>query len=167
MTITDELKELYSSSGADVIVHTLEFNHTSWPGPFYIVRGFEDFSANLEDSGPVVVFQKFAFNIQGPNKDVMGSQTLKINVDSVSTELVDLLELAIVDTNNVPIEVKFRIYLESDTTAPQNDPPLKLWMRKVTVDNFKVSGQAELVNLANRVFPNVKYGPHFKSLLNI
>jgi hypothetical protein len=166
MALSDELKELYASSGDDVLLHTLSFNHPSWSSDFFIVRDWQDFTANLENSGPSTVFQKFAFSIQGPSKDEQGNQVLQIVIDAVSQELIALLEQANVDLNNSPIEVTYRAYLASDTTGPQNDPPLKLWMRKARVTNTKVTGQAELISLENRKFPNVKYGNTFQSLVN-
>ena len=165
MALSEELKELYASGGDDVILHTLSFNHPAWSTPFYLVRDWNDLTVNLENSGPSTLFQKFAFNITGPNKDENGTQSLQIEVDAVSREFVDLLELAIVDENNSPIEVTYRLYLSSDTTGPQNDPPLKLWLKKVSVTNNTVSGKAELVGLINRKFPNILYGNEFRSLV--
>lgn len=167
MTLSEELKELYASSGTDVILHTLSFNHVAWDSEINIVRDFQDFTANLEDSGPSTVFTKHAFNITGPNKDENGTQTLKITVDAVNQVFVDLLEQAILDYSNSPIEVTYRIYLNSDTTGPQNNPPLKLYMKSVKVNNQTVSGTAELVSLINRKFPNVLYGSVFQSLTHI
>lgn len=166
MALTNELKELYASGGDDVILHTLAFSHPTWDADFYIVRDWQDFTANLEDSGPSTLFQKFAFSISGPDKDVIGNQTLSIQVDAVSRELVALLETANTDTNNNPIKVTYRIYLASDTSGPQNDPPLKMFMRTVRVNNTQITGQAELVNLENRKFPNVLYDNTFQSLVN-
>ena len=167
MTLSDELKELYASSGDDVILHTLSFNHTSWASEFFIVRDWQDFTATLEDSGPSTVFQKFAFNISGPNKDENGNQAIRITVDAVSLELVELIAQANADTNNNPIEVTYRMYINTDTTGPQNDPPLKLWLRRVTITNKTITGQAELISLENRKFPSVVYGSTFQSLVNL
>lgn len=164
MTISDDLKTVYSSAGDDVILHTLGFKHPSFSSPLYIVRDWQDFTANLEDSGPSTLFQKFAFSIQGPDKNELGNQVLSIVLDSVSLEIIKLLEQANADLNNSPIEVTYRAYLASDTTGPQNDPPLVLWMRKVQVSNTKIVGQAELISLENRKFPSVVYGTTFQSL---
>lgn len=166
MAISEELKELYASSGTGVILHTLSFNHATWATPFHIVRDFQDFAANLEDSGPLTTFNKFAFSIKGPNKDENGTLALDISVDAVSRELIDLLELAILDTNNNPIEVTYRIYIDTDTTGPQNDPPLTLFMKSIKVTNKSINGRAELVNLVNRKFPSILYDNTFQSLVN-
>ena len=165
MTISEELRELYVSSGDDVILHTLSFNHTSWDTEFFIVRDFQDFTANLENDGPETTFLKFAFNIKGPDTDINGNQVMNISVDAVNRQLVSLLETAANDENNNPIEVTYRQYIASDTTGPQNDPPLKLYMNKVQINNQKIQGTAELINLQNRKFPNVVYGNTFQSLV--
>ena len=165
MALSEDLKELYASGGSSVILDTLSFSHATWDNEFRIVRDWSNLTANLEDSGPEVTFNKFAFNIQGPSKDDNGNQYLKITVDSVSREFVELLETAVLDTNNTPIEVVYRQYLDTDTTGPQNDPPLKLFMKNVRVTNTSVSGNAQLVSLVNRKFPNVVYGSTFQSLV--
>lgn len=164
MTLSTDLKKLYASGGTNVILHTLAFNHSTWTTPFYIVRDWQDFTGNIENSGPSVLFKRFAFSVTGPNKDSNGTQMLNIQVDSVSQELINLLETAVVDTNNVPIEVTYRVYIDSDTSGPQIDPPLKLYVRNIKADNLKVTAQAELINLVNKKFPSVVYGNTFQSL---
>ena len=166
MTISEELKELYASGSTSVLLHTLSFNHSSWDSEFFIVRDFQNFTANLEDSGPSTLFQRFAFTIKGPSVDENGNQVLQVKVDAVSQEFIVLLEQASADTNTNPIEVTYRAYLDTDTTGPQNTPPLKLWMRKVQVTDKAISGQAELIALENRKFPNVVYDNVFQSLVH-
>tara|TARA_R110000868_G_scaffold33755_7_gene122239 strand:- start:2901 stop:3407 length:507 start_codon:yes stop_codon:yes gene_type:complete len=166
MALSEELKELYASSGSDVILHTLEFNHSTWPEPLRVVSDMADWTADLEDSGPTVTFSRHAFTIQGPNKDANGGRYLAITLDNVSLSIMTLLNLAIEDLNQVPIEVVYRIYVSSDTTGPQNLPPLKLFLKKVTCDLNKITGRAEIVGLVNRKFPNQTYGPKFKSLFD-
>lgn len=165
MAISEELEQLYVSSGEDVILHTLSFNHTAWDTEFFIVRDFQDFTAKLEYDGPETTFLKFAFNIKGPDTDIHGNQVMHISVDAVNRQLVGLLATAANDQNNNPIEVTYRQYISSDTTGPQNDPPLKLYMDKGKINNQKMQGTAELINLQNRKFPNVVYGNTFQSLV--
>lgn len=163
-SLNEDLKTLYASSGVDVILPTLTFSHGAWDSDYYIVRDFNDLVANLENSGPEVTFQKFAFNINGPSKNTSGSQYLTIQLDNANRQLMDLLDQAITDVNRLPIRVTYRIYISSDTSGPQNDPPLTLSLRKVMVDNLRISGTAEITNLVNTKFPSQLYGPGFKSL---
>ena len=163
MTITNALKELYVSSGSDVILHTLSLKHHAWGQAYYLVRDWASLNAALED-GSVVTFQRHAFNIQGPDVDETGGISLGIVMDNVGRELTTLLQKAASDENQVPIEVIYRIYLESDTSGPQNDPPLKLYLKSVKITDTTISGVAEMVNFHNRKFPNVKYSKRFRSL---
>jgi len=165
MAISEDLKELYSSGGSDVVLHTLSLSHITWEESFYIVRDYQDWEANLEDSGPLVTFKKTAFSIEGPEIDVNGNQKLNITIDAVNRSIIDLLEVAVKDSSQSPIEVTYRLYIDSDNSGPQNDPPLKLYMRTVNLSTKNVSGYAELVGLENRKFPNVNYGNVFQSLI--
>ena len=167
MPISNELKQLYASSGDDVILNTLELNHPSWPNPFFIVQDWQDLTADLEVTGTTVVFEKYAFGFSGPDNNERGTQSINITFDSVSGVLVDLLETAMLDMTNTPITVIYRIYLDSDKTAPQNNPPLRLSMRKVKVDLKKITGRAEVVSLINRKFPNEKYDDTFSGIINL
>lgn len=163
MALSEELKELYASSGTEVILSTLEINHNTFPEPIYIVNDWEDFTAKLENDGPEVTFLRYAFNLTPPSQDENGNTSLNLSIDNVSTEITQLFENAI-DGNRVPISIKYRIYLNTDTTGPQNDPPIELFLYQANVSLSRVEGVAELINLVNRRFPNVNYGPVFQSL---
>jgi hypothetical protein len=162
---SDALKELYASSGTGVILYTLELSHPSWASRFYIVNDFQNFTANLENAGPSVEFQRFAFELRGPEKNDQGDVYLQLTIDNVSTQMVDFLELAAADTNNVPINMVYRVYIDTDTTGPQINPPLELKLHNARVTNRRMSGQAAMVNFVNRKFPNVVYGNVFQSLV--
>lgn len=164
MAISQELKEVYASVGPEVILHTLELKHPSFNNSFFIVRDWNDFTANLENSGPSVLFQKFAFNVTEPKRDSQGNQFFNVTIDAVNQEIVNLLDSA-VDGSRIPIKVVYRIYLASDTSGPQNTPPPVFEFRNITVNNFRVSGAAESISMINRRFPNVLYGDTFRSLL--
>jgi hypothetical protein len=161
---TQNLKENYVSSGNDILLHTLQLNHTTFSSPYYIVQNNEDFVANLENSGPLRTFQKYSFTIDGPSKNSQGNQYININIDAVNTTLVNMLENTSLDDNNNPIELIYRVYLASDTTTPQADPT-KLYLKNVSVDNYSISGQAVFLNLNNAKFPNVKYDNTFQNLI--
>ena len=161
---TESLKENYVSSGNDIILHTLQLNHTTFSSAYYIVQNNEDFVANLENGGPLTTFQKYSFTIDGPSKNSQGNQYININIDAVNTTLVNMLENTSLDENNNPIELIYRIYLSSDTTTPQAYPT-KLYLKNVSVDNYSISGQAVFLNLNNAKFPNAKYDNTFQNLI--
>ena len=163
MTLSQELREIYASGKNDVVLHTLELNHPSFGGPLYIVRDYVNLVANLENSGPEVTFVTTAFSITPPQIDESGIKSLGISIDNVGREVIEKLELAL-DGGHNPITVTYRIYIASDTTGPQNDPPLKLLLTNISVDNFTASGTAATAGMINRRFPNKDYGNVFKSL---
>jgi hypothetical protein len=164
MTLSETIKELYVSSGNDVILHTLAINHTTFTSPYYIVQNNENYVANLENSGPQVTFQKYSFNIVGPHVNANANQYLKINIDAVNLTLINLLEGCAADENNNPIEVTYRVYLASDTTEPQAEP-VTLYLKNVSVNNFTISANAEFKNLNNLKFPSRKYDSTFQNLV--
>ncbi len=162
MVLTQALKDVYASVGPEVVLYTLELNHKTFDSPFYLVRDWTDFEANLENDGPLVTFQKYAFNFTEPKKDTVGNATLNIQIDNVNRQLSQLLENAL-DGSQTPIEVIYRIYLASDPSGPQNTP-LRLTMSQVTVTNSQASGTAVVIPLINRRFPNVVYTNVFQNL---
>jgi hypothetical protein len=56
-----------------------------------------------------------------------------------------------------PIEVTYRIYLDSDHSTPQNIPPLRLFLTDARVDLFSVSMRATFADVVNRPYPNAYY----------
>lgn len=164
MTLSDELKTLYASSGTDVILETLEINHSSFTSPFYLVRDWQDLTATLE-GGQSVTFQKYSFNLVPESKDGSGTSSLRLSIDNVNRDVVDKLETAIVSAGNVPLTVYYRLYLSSDTTGPQNNPPVLFYLTDIQVTLDKLVATAEIPGLINRSFPNVDYkSTVFKSL---
>jgi hypothetical protein len=56
-----------------------------------------------------------------------------------------------------PIVVKYRLYLASDTLAPQTTNPLTLYLSEVNADNFQVTGRVSFVDILNKSFPSITY----------
>lgn len=167
MTLSDALKRTYSSVGTDVVFETLELNHFSFPQTFRIVRDYVPLTAGLENGGGTVTFEPFAFNVVQPKKNDKGSETLQIVIDNVDRRIVDLVEGAIEGVGaKTPIDVIYRIYLTSQTTIPQNDPPLRLSLFNITINKGQMSGTAKRDDIINRKFPNVVYGREFISLFS-
>jgi hypothetical protein len=164
MALSEELKVLYSSGGDDVTIQTLELKHYLWEQSFYVVNQYTDFTAFLEGGIQEVTFNKYSFSIIGPDKNSNGVQTLEVRLDAVNRELIDLLEIANSDENNIPITLIYREYIDSDTSGPQNDPPIELTLGKVVVNKLSASGQAESKNLSNKKFATDVYTSAYKSL---
>ena len=162
--LSQELKEMYSSVGPSVLLETLELTHHAFPSVFRIVRDRVDWDLGLENGGPTVTFTAHAFQIVLPPRNEKGNQSLQIQLDNIDRKVVDLLE-ATQDGTNTPIEVVYRVYLDTETDEPQS-APLKLSLFNIAVDNTRASGSARRDDVINRKFPGEVYGRKFKSLFN-
>lgn len=160
-TLADAIKESMATAPANVVqLHTLEFRHPAFTAPIRVVCDYHDLSATLEASAPVnggevVTFAAFNFSFTPPEMKKGGAPEIEILIDNVTGDIVSYLDAA-AQTPNL-IEVTWRIYLNTDTTGPQNNPPLNLVVRTVTADVFRVRCVAGFGDLANRKFPNEVY----------
>lgn len=160
-TIDAALKEAYASApSTDVIMHTLEIRHPDFTAPIRVVRDHADFNATLEADAPAnpseqVTFVGMAFDFILPEVQRSASPEIEISIDNASGELIAYLDAAA--NSGELIEVTYRPYLYSDTSAPQMDPPLTLVIRQVTADIFRVRARAGYADLANRKFPSQIY----------
>lgn len=160
-TLDEALKEAYATApAADVLLHTLEFRHASFTEPLRVVRDRADLSATLEvdapvDAGAVVTFVAFAFDFSLPAVEKAGSPEIDIILDNASAEIVPYLDLAA--QSDTLVEITYRPYLASDTSAPAMDPPLTLVLRSVSANPFRVTARAGYADLANRKFPSAVY----------
>ena len=156
------IKEAYASAPvSDVIYHTLELWHPAFTQPIRVVRDRAALDARLEttaarDAGEIVTFVAFAFDILPPEQTAVGTPQCVIEIDNVSREIVEQLDLAV--TQPDPIVAIYRQYLSGDlTSGPENDPPLELNLITVTADVFRVRATAGFPNLLNRKFPGLTY----------
>ena len=155
------LAEAYASAPQnDVILHTLEFRHTSFTTPIRVVRDHADHTLTLEATAPLnpstaVAFTAFAFNFTLPDVTEKGNPEIVIAIDNVSAEIIGYIDAA-AQTASL-IEVTYRPYLSSDPSTPQMDPPLTLTVREIEADVFQVRARAGFPNLGARKFPNQTY----------
>lgn len=160
-TLTQALKEAYASApNTSVAYHTLEIYHPAFTTPIRVVRDFVDLSAKLEASAPrdastYVTFVGYPFDIVPPEVSTSGVPSLQITIDNVSRDIMSGLEAAV--TTSTPISVIYRMFLSTDLTAPQNDPPLRMTIISISADVFKVTATATLGDLVNKKFPSQMY----------
>lgn len=127
----------------------------------YLVQDFHDLRATLEadaplDAGQEVVFRPVPFKASLPDESSDApAGTVLIELSNVSRQLVPYLEAAARSTE--PIEMIFRTYLRSDTSAPHEMPPLRVQATGATVTTDTVTLQAGFGDLTNRRFPRVEY----------
>ena len=84
-----------------------------------------------------------------------GVPSLQITIDNVARDIMANLELAV--TTSTPITVIYRMFLSSDLTGPQNNPPMALTIINISADVFKVVATATFGDLVNKRFPSVVY----------
>lgn len=158
-TLSAAIKEAYALA-TGIIYHTLEFRHPSFTTPIRVVRGFEDITAGLEataplNAGQMVDFAAMAFELTKPEVSPSGVPQITITIDNVSREIISNIELSMGSTDLV--QVTYREYLDSDMTAPQNDPPMSLDIMTISATPFQVSCTAGFPNLMNKKFPTQEY----------
>jgi len=73
------------------------------------------------------------------------------NVDGVAGEYVDRVR------GLGRLSIRYRVYLASDTTQPQNPNPLTLYLTEANVDMFQISGRLSLTDSLDARFPSENY----------
>lgn len=160
-TLTQALKEAYAVAPNNTVAyHTLEIYHPAFTTPIRVVRDFVDLTATLESTAPrnpstAVTFTGYAFDIVPPEVSTIGVPQCQIQIDNVSREITANLELAI--PTSTPIQVIYRMFISTDLSAPQNNPPMILTITSISVDVFKVTATATFGDLVNKKFPSVIY----------
>jgi hypothetical protein len=159
--LSQAIREAYASApNTDVAFHTLEIYHPSFTTPIRVVRDFVDLSAKLESTAPrdastYVTFIGYAFDIVPPEVSTTGVPQCQITIDNVSRDIMANLESAV--TTSTPITVIYRMFLSSDLTGPQNNPPMALTIISISADVFKITATATFGDLVNKRFPSQNY----------
>lgn len=160
-TLTQALKEAYAAAPNDTVAyHTLEIYHPSFTTPIRVVRDFVDLTATLESTAPrdasqAVLFVGYAFDIVPPEVSTTGVPQLQITIDNVSRDIMSNLESAV--TTSTPITVIYRMFISTDLSAPQNNPPMTLTIVSISADVFKITATATFGDLVNKKFPSQSY----------
>ena len=156
MAISAALQRVYANPTAkDHFIETLEIAHPVWPAEFFITNWPEAFDGGIE-SGGTASFLSVPFQVVTPKRNTQGRQDMSVAIDNVGRVVMDALEEAIEDPTS-PIDITWRVYLFSDLTQPQNNPPLKLTMTDVEVNNKQLVATASRADILNRPFPSEVY----------
>lgn len=160
-SLSEALQEAYATAPAgEVVLHTLEFRHPNFTTPLRVVRDYADLSATLEATAPenpseVVTFVQFAFDLELPDVTSGSSPELLLTIDNVNRDILTYIDLAA--NSQDLIEVTYRPYLITDTSAPQMNPPLTMTVKEVEADIFRITARCGFGNFANKPFPNKVY----------
>lgn len=166
-SLSEALKEAYASAPSDVILlHTLELRHPSFkdkngqPTAIRVVRDHVDHQCVLENSAPLnpgeeVDFIAMAFDLELPPVNNTPTPEITVTIDNVSTEIIAYLDQAI-ETQDM-IEMTYRPYLSDDLSCPQMDPPITLVITDISVDCYKITATARMMDIGNKSFPAENY----------
>jgi hypothetical protein len=149
------LEEAFAMATASlVVIDTLEIRHPALEDSFYIAKALQDVSLTLE-TDEVKLFKAVAFRFTLPAKGSDGPPQLQMSIDNVDRTISDFLEIAATDGRET--EIFYRPYLSTDLTTPQMNPPLKLFLRDVSISAIEISARATLGDLVNAPFPKELY----------
>jgi hypothetical protein len=150
------LVEAYAIAPAGVAhIHTLELRHESMSEPLYLVQGFFHKQIKIEAGGSFKKFRACGFNFTLPATDDGGLQELTLTMDNANNRVSDFCESAM--NFPAPVEIYYRPYLSTDLETPLMEPPLRLFLKDVTVSESQVSGRAVPVDFLNLKFPTELY----------
>ena len=155
MPISEELKAIYASAPVDdFYIETLSLYHPIFENEVrHITNQNGGWVGNLAVGQ--AAFNYVPFVVIPPSAGDEGALTLKVGLDNSNRTVMQDLEL-MADTPSQPIEVIYRVYLNS-SAAIQNDPPLRLWVSSVVATQYNVSFSATTTNLRDLPFPRVLY----------
>lgn len=156
VSLTDAIKEAYASCPLQrVVLETLEIRQLTVQPSIFLVRSRKPFQASDEDGFPRN-FLPSGFSITLPSEDDQGFRSLNVTIDNVGREVSDFITLA-KGSPNVPVAVVYRPYLSDDTSGPQMNPPLILYLTQVAITATSVQGTATFMDVVNKKWPTELY----------
>lgn len=160
-SLQDAIKEAYASAPSDeVILFTIEMRHPSFDAPLRVVRDMQNLTATLEadapeNAGEEVLFIAYPFDIKPPDMDEYGKPELTITIDNVGREIMTYVEQAV--AQRAVIDVTYRLYLASDLSGPQNNPPMTMQVTSITATPTSITMVASFPDLSSKAFPKKLY----------
>ena len=160
-SLKEAIREAYASApSSEVVLFTIEMNHPAFTQPLRVVRDNVKLEAYLGDSAPEnpgekVTFVPYAFDLTLPEMDEYGKPEITITIDNVGRDIMNYIEAAV--RTRYKIDVIYRLYLASDTSGPQNDPPMVMQVNTINATPKSISLVAGFADLSNRTFPKFLY----------
>ena len=154
MTLLDQF---YASGGKDVAILTLELTCPAWDAPVLICNGFEDQVCVTEDAR-TLTFIAAAIDVSLPKKSNQGSQSLNFAIDNITGEAQLKIDEAL--EAEARVSMTFRIYLESDKSAPA-EAPYRFSVQSGQMQGNTVQISAGFFDAINTGFPRDLYTTNF------
>lgn len=165
--MTALLERVYASAPpGESLLLTLTVEHSSFiglpsadvGGAIRLARAYDNVTATLEDGITSVSYIASGIAVARPEKGVTGRQDLQFQLDNVSGEILQAIDLA--SEAGGAVTATLRVYLWSDLTAP-SEPPVVM-----RVTSAKVNAQSALISAAfadmiNHAWPRLLYTPSF------
>jgi len=148
-----EVDYLASTGFTDLYSTTEDFEDLS--NKLLFVNAPQDYALSLAAGGPPVVFTSHGFSLTKPVTNDQGVSSMSISMDNTDLSVSNYMQAAVLAGD--PIVVRYRIYLKSDPTTPQNDPPLDLVLSATKTNLFSVSGTATFADIVNLRFLTLMY----------
>lgn len=151
--LSEALKEAYLNYGSTTdVVETIEVSTSA--ESLWLCTGFSVFTAT-DENGVVRTFQPVPFKFSLPAQDTTGARSLNIAIENVDGSVIRFINSS--RAANRVISVKYRTFLTSDTSSPQNPRPLKLSLKSAVATLTGVRFEAAIADVVNRSFPNGIY----------
>jgi len=110
MTVLDRI---FSSSGEEVIIPTLQINIKD--KVFWLTQGYEDITATLEDK-TTQTFIACGINLALPARNANGTQDLKFSISNIEGKVSTVIRDAMDDLQSASLT--YRYFIDKDLSAP-------------------------------------------------
>ncbi|MEY8247301.1 MAG: DUF1833 family protein [Bermanella sp.] len=149
------LQAVYASAPfSEIIHHTLELQHASFPdGAYRWVQGFDDMDLTLETSEQAA-FTASGFGVSLPARSMRGNQDLQFKLDNVTGDVLRAIESVLEAGSRVV--VTYRVYLSSDLSSPAQ-APIVMTANAVSADYTSLSVVADFHDFVNKAWPRLRY----------
>jgi hypothetical protein len=153
-TLSEAAKEAYAiSPTGELPLETLELSHPSLVGVIRLVKDRAGHTFGVDGSDEL--FEPCGFRMSLPQAGESGLQELSIAIDNVDLRITDFINA--VKESATAVTVKYRLYLISDPSTAQNDPPLELSLTDVNLNDIEVTGKATFADVLNKGFLSLLY----------
>lgn len=121
----------------------------------YLVNAPKDYDLALSPGGITEKFVSSGFSIERPTINDQGVSSMNISMDNTNLVVSDYVQGTLLSGD--PVNISYRVYLQSDPSTPQTYPPLELVLSDVKTTLFTVQGTASFADIVNLKFLTQKY----------
>ena len=145
------LNRLYSSSGSEVIVDTLQVGIGDTT--LYLCDGYDDITAKTE-SGDEVTFTASAISVALPARNSDGTQDLQFAAGNINGEASTAIRGAL--DNLQSASITYRRYTDNDLSAPA-ERPFTLTIKSGNWTAIQANFTAGYMNILDTAWPRYRY----------